>query len=343
MKKAERPQANSRLKRQIQELIASRGGGHNEESVANIIENALKLLKDVEDSGDVRVIQTALRELRYAFKLFAPYAHVRKVAMFGSARTQPARQEYQQAFEFGRKVAAAGFMVITGAGPGIMQAGHEGAGPEMSFGASIRLPWEQSANPVIREDKKLVMFKYFFTRKLIFIRHSDAIALFPGGFGTMDEGYEALTLMQTGKSQLMPLVLIDRPGGTYWKTWDKQVREHLLRDELISPDDLNLYQITDNTDQAVKIITRFYRNFHSTRFVKDLFVIRLQHAPSDSALEAMNEDFADINTGPPIRRIEPTPEEREDTEHLELPRIAFKFNRRDYGRLRQLVDVLNQV
>ena len=343
MKKAERPQANSRLKRQIQELIASRGGGHNEESVASIIENALKLLKDVEDSGDVRVIQTALRELRYAFKLFAPYAHVRKVAMFGSARTQPARQEYQQAFEFGRKVAAAGFMVITGAGPGIMQAGHEGAGPEMSFGASIRLPWEQSANPVIREDKKLVMFKYFFTRKLIFIRHSDAIALFPGGFGTMDEGYEALTLMQTGKSQLMPLVLIDRPGGTYWKTWDKQVREHLLRDELISPDDLNLYQITDNTDQAVKIITRFYRNFHSTRFVRDIFVIRLQHAPSDSALKAMNEDFADINTGPPIRRIEPMPEEREDNEHLELPRIAFKFNRRDYGRLRQLVDVLNQV
>ena len=343
MKKAERPQANSELTRRIRELIASRGGGHNEESVANIIENALKLLKDVEDSGDVRVIQTALRELRYAFKLFAPYAHVRKVAMFGSARTQPARQEYQQAFEFGRKVAAAGFMVITGAGPGIMQAGHEGAGPEKSFGVNIRLPWEPSANPVIREDKKLVTFKYFFTRKLIFIRHSDAIALFPGGFGTMDEGYEALTLMQTGKSQLMPLVLIDRPGGTYWKTWDKQVREHLLRDELISPDDLNLYQITDNTDQAVKIITRFYRNFHSTRFVKDLFVIRLQHAPSDSALEAMNEDFADINTGPPIRRIEPMPEEREDNEHLELPRIAFKFNRRDYGRLRQLVDVLNQV
>ena len=161
-----------------------------------------------------------------------------------------------------------------------MQAGHEGAGPEKSFGANIRLPWEQSANPVIREDKKLVTFKYFFTRKLIFIRHSDAIALFPGGFGTMDEGYEALTLMQTGKSQLMPLVLIDRPGGTYWKTWDKHVREHLLRDQLISPDDLNLYQITDDTDQAVKIITRFYRNFHSSRFVKDLFVIRLKHAPT---------------------------------------------------------------
>jgi hypothetical protein len=263
--------------------------------------------------------------------------------MFGSARTQPDKKEYQQAVEFGRKLVQAGFMVITGAGPGIMQAGHEGAGPEKSFGVNIRLPWEQSANPVIREDKKLASFKYFFTRKLIFIRHSDAIALFPGGFGTMDEGYEALTLMQTGKSQLMPLVLIDRPGGTYWKTWDKHVREHLLRDQLISPDDLNLYQITDDTDQAVKIITRFYRNFQSTRFVKDLFIIRLKHAPSPTAIEAMNEDFADIITGPPIKVVKPTPEEREDGNFLDLPRIAFGFNRRDYGRLRQLVDVLNSL
>jgi len=331
------------LKRRIQELIAYRGGGHNEENVADIIENALKLLTDVEHTGDVRVIQTALRELRYAFKLFAPYAETRKVTMFGSARTQSSKQEYSQAVDFGRKIAQAGFMVITGAGGGIMQAGHEGAGPEMSFGANIRLPWEQAANPVIREDKKLVTFKYFFTRKLTFIRHSDAIALFPGGFGTMDEGYEALTLMQTGKSQLMPLVLIDRPGGTYWKTWDKHVREHLLRDQLISPDDLNLYQITDDTDQAVKIITRFYRNFHSSRFVKDLFVIRLKHAPADSAIEALNEDFADIITGPPIKRIDPTPEEVEDDDRVELPRIAFGFDRRDYGRLRELIDVLNSL
>src|SRR5262249_48413759 len=199
----------------------------------------------------------------------------------------------QRPADFGKKFADAGFMVIPGEGGGIMQAGHEGGGQKKIFGANTRLPWEQAANPVIREDKKLVTFKYFFTRKLIFIRHSDAIALFPGGFGTMDEGYEALTLMQTGKSQLMPLVLIDRPGGTYWKTWDKNVREHLLRDQLISPDDLNLYQITDNTDQAVRLITRFYRNFHSSRFVKELFVIRLRHAPSNSALEAMNEDFVD--------------------------------------------------
>ena len=341
MIKTEKPPVDIELKRRIQDLIDYKGGGFNQDNVADIIENALKILSDVEDTGDVRVIQTAVRELRYAFRLFAPYSQVRKVTMFGSARTLPARMEYQQAVEFGRKIAEAGFMVITGAGGGIMQAGHEGAGLEKSFGANIRLPWEQSANPVIREDKKLITFKYFFTRKLIFIRHSDAIALFPGGFGTMDEGYEAITLMQTGKSQLMPLVLIDRPGGTYWRTWDKHVREHLLRDQLISPDDLNLYQITDDTDQAVKIITRFYRNFHSSRFVKDLFVIRLNHGPADSAIKAMNEDFADIIIGPEIKRIEPTSEELADDDHVDMPRIAFGFNRRDYGRLRQLIDVLN--
>ncbi len=329
------------LQRRIQELIAFKGGGHNENEVADIVENALRLLTDVKDTGDVRVIQTALRELRYAFRLFAPYAGIRKVTIFGSARTQPDKPEYQQAVDFGRKMAKAGFMVITGAGPGIMQAGHEGAGTEKSFGVNIRLPWEQSANPVIREDKKLVTFKYFFTRKLIFIRHSDAIVLFPGGFGTLDEGYEALTLMQTGKGQLMPLVLVEPPGGTYWKTWDRHVRDHLLRDELISPDDLNLYHITYNTNEAVKIITRFYRNFQSSRFVKDLLVIRLRNAPSETALAAINEDFADIMNGAPIKVIKPTPEETEDNDRLDLARIAFGFNRRDYGRLRQLIDVLN--
>ena len=303
---------------------------------------SLRLLHDVEDRGDVRVINTAVRELRYAFRLFAPYAGKRKVTIFGSARTAPESTEYRQAVEFGRKIADAGFMVITGAGPGIMQAGHEGAGVERSFGANIRLPWEQGANPVIAEDKKLITFKYFFTRKLTFIRHSDAIALFPGGFGTMDESYEALTLMQTGKSQLMPLVLVDKPGGTYWKTWDKNVREHLLRNELISPEDLGLYHVTDNVDEAVKHIARFYRNFHSTRFVRDLLVVRLKNAPTPTGLAALNEDFADIIAGEPFHVIPPTPEETDDGEHLDLNRIAFGFNRRGYGRLRQLIDVLNQ-
>ena len=336
-----KPAADPELAGQIQKLIQSKGGGHNEAEVADIIENALKLLTDVKDTGDVRVIQTALRELRYAFRIFAPYANKRKVTIFGSARTEPGKQEYQQAAEFGKKISDAGFMVITGAGPGIMQAGHEGAGSENSFGVNIRLPWEQSANPVMAEDKKLITFKYFFTRKLIFIRHSDAIVLFPGGFGTMDEGYEAITLMQTGKSQIMPLVLVDKPGGTYWKTWDKNIREHLLRDKLISPNDLNLYQITDNADEAVKIITRFYRNFNSTRFIRERFVVRLKHAPSPSAIDALNEDFADILLDGRIENASPTPDEIEDKDRLDLARIAFNFNRRDYGRLRQLIDVLN--
>jgi uncharacterized protein (TIGR00730 family) len=341
MKIATRTPTDPKLKLQIEELIKSKGGGHNESEVADIIENALKLLTDVKDTGDVRVIQTALRELRYAFRLFAPYADKRKVTIFGSARTKPDKLEYQQAVDFGKKIVQAGFMVITGAGPGIMQAGHEGAGIENSFGVNIRLPWEQGANPVIAEDKKLITFKYFFTRKLIFIRHSDAIVLFPGGFGTLDEGYEAITLMQTGKSQLMPLVLVDRPGGAYWKTWDKNIREQLLRDRLISAEDLTLYQITDSTDEAVKIILRFYRNFHSTRFVKDLFIIRLKNVPSESAIAALNEDFSGIITEGKIKAIKPTPEEVEDNDNLELARIGFNFNKRDYGRLRQMIDVLN--
>ena len=341
MKKTKAITADPKISALIEALIAAKGGGANEAEVADIIQNALKLLTDVKDSGDVRVIQTTIRELRYAFRLFAPYAEKRKVTIFGSARTLPNKPEYQQALEFGKKISEAGFMVITGAGGGIMHAGHEGAGPENSFGANIRLPWEQAANPVILHDKKLITFKYFFTRKLIFIRHSDAIALFPGGFGTMDEGYEALTLMQTGKSQLMPLVLVDKPGGTYWKTWDKHIREHLLRDKLISADDLNLYQITDSAEEAVKIVTRFYRNYHSARWVKDALVLRLRHAPSASAIAAMNEDFADIIEGEPIHAIPPTPEELADTQHLDLPRLAFGFNRKDYGRLRQLIDVLN--
>ncbi|PYK31437.1 MAG: cytochrome D ubiquinol oxidase subunit II [Verrucomicrobia bacterium] len=341
MDRPEKTVTDPELKRRIQELIDYKGGGANPDLVADVIENALKLLTDVEARGDVRVIQTAVRELRYAFKLFAPHAHVRKVTMFGSARMLPTKTEYQQAVDFARKIADEGWMVITGAGPGIMQAGHEGAGLEKSFGANIRLPWEQSANPIIQHDKKLITFKYFFTRKLTFVRHSDAIVLFPGGFGTLDEGYETLTLMQTGKSRMMPLVLMDRPGGAYWKTWDKHIREHLLRNHFISPEDLNLYHVCDDTEQAVKMITRFYRNYHSMRFVKELLVIRLNHAPPPSGLDALNADFADIIVGPKIEVIEPTPEEREDNAYLDLPRIAFGFNRRDYGRLRQMIDVLN--
>lgn len=341
MGKRTRAPGDPELKKRIQELIDHQGGGYNADLVAEIIENSLKLLTDVESRADVLVIQTAIRELRYAFKLFAPHANTRKVTLFGSARTQPSIPEYQQAVEFSRRIADEGWMVITGAGPGIMQAGHEGAGSEKSFGVNIRLPWEQYANPVIQKDKKLITFKYFFTRKLTFLRHSDAIVLFPGGFGTLDEGYEAITLMQTGKSRLMPLVLMDRPGGTYWKTWNKNTREHLLRNKFISRDDLELFEIVDDVDAAVRTITRFYRNFHSMRFVKDLLVIRMKFAPSDHAIDGLSIDFRDIICQGRVQRIEPTPEEREDGSDLQYPRIAFEFNKRDYGRLRQMIQVIN--
>jgi hypothetical protein len=329
------------LKRRIAELIAAQGAGHNPDLIAEIVEDAIKLHKDVADRGDVKVIQSAVRELRYAFRLFAPHVAKRKVTIFGSARTKPNEAEYVLAAEFARQMAAAGWMVITGGGPGIMQAGHEGAGPENSFGVNIRLPWEQTANPAIKGNTKLITFKYFFTRKLTFVRHADAIALFPGGFGTLDEGYEALTLMQTGKSKLMPLVLIDPPGATYWKTWDKQVQDHLLRSKLICSDDLHLYRVVNSTDEAAKAITRFYRNYHSMRFVKKQLVIRLKYPPSPSAIEALNEDFADIIAGERIHPTPALPDEKEDADTLDMPRIAFEFNRRGYGRLRQMIDVLN--
>ncbi|MFN0067939.1 MAG: TIGR00730 family Rossman fold protein [Limisphaerales bacterium] len=327
----------------IRELIALQGGGPHEDLVADVMASALKMLKDVRDRGDARLIATAIRELRYSFRLFEPYAERRKVSIFGSARTSPERDDYQLAQQLGRQLTAAGYMVITGAGPGIMQAGHEGAGPEHSFGLNIRLPWEQGANPVILGDQKLITFRYFFTRKLMFIRQSDAIVLFPGGFGTLDEGYEALTLMQTGKSRVRPLILMERPGGTYWKSFDRYMREHLLGNELISPDDLQLYQMTGDSAEAVRQINRFYRNFHSSRYVREWFVIRVRRAPSPEALGGLNEDFADIMdpTGP-LRLSGPLTEEREDEECPELPRLMFKFDRRHHGRLRQLIDAVNQ-
>ncbi len=341
MEKTKRPAQDPELRRRVEDLIRYKGGGHNEEIVADVVENALKMLSDVRSRGDARVIQTAMRELRYQFRLFSGYSDKRRVCIFGSARTRPGDPDYVLASQFGHRMVEAGFMVLTGAGPGIMQAGNEGAGPENSFGANIRLPWEQSANPVLEQDKKLMTFKYFFTRKFTFIRQSDAIVLFPGGFGTLDEGFEALTLMQTGKSRLMPLVLIERPGGTYWKAFQHYVEAHLLRDGLVSPDDLRLYQITNSTEEAVKWITRFYRNYQSARFVRENLVIRLKNRPTDSAVAALNEDFAGIVSGEPFRVIPPTPEEMEDHDHVELARLAFGFNRRDYGRLRQLIDVLN--
>src|SRR4051794_1352055 len=233
--------------------------------VGEIVANALKLLRDNTNRGDIKLINKSYKELRYALKIFAPYRDTRKVSIFGSARTPELHEDYKSAGEFGKQMAAHGWMVITGAGGGIMAAGHGGAGADPSFGLAIRLPFEQKTNVHIANDPKLINFKYFFTRKLMFLRSSHAITCFPGGFGTMDEGFEVLTLVQTGKSVPVPMVFVDKPGGDFWQTWQDYVRKHLLANRLIGEEDLHLYKITDNVGEAVKEVTHFYSNYHSLR------------------------------------------------------------------------------
>lgn len=309
--------------------------------VAEIVENGLKLLRDKTNRGDIKLINKSFKELRYALRIFAPYRDVRKVSIFGSARTPEAHPQYQAAAKFGKAMADAGWMVITGAGGGIMAAGHGGAGASPSFGLAIRLPFEQKTNIHIANDPKLINFKYFFTRKLMFLRSSHAIALFPGGFGTMDEGFEVLTLVQTGKSVPVPIVFVDSPGGNFWQAWQGYVKDHLLKSGLIGPEDLHLYKITDNIDEAVKEVTRFYHNYHSMRFSRDDVIIRLHRAPSAQQLSQIQSEFAGINQSGTFRSTAALPVERDEPALKNLPRLVFAFNRRNHGRLRQLIDYLN--
>src|SRR5438874_8486730 len=289
--------------------------------ITEMIENALKLLRDGTSLGDVKILNASLRELRYAFKVFAPYRGVRKVSVFGSARSAPTAPASRAAREFAQRIAAAGYMVITGAGPGIMSACQEGAGRERSFGVNIRLPFEQEPNEFIAKDAKLLTFRYFFTRKLIFIKEADAAALFPGGFGTHDEAYECLTLVQTGKTRPMPIVFLDAPRGTYWKTWKRYVEEHLLRHRLISEEDLALFKVTSSVDEAVEEITRFYRVYHSARTVGPRLVIRLTRAIPAALVASLGREFADILVSGAFTQGAALPEEADEPELATLPRL----------------------
>jgi len=315
--------------------------GENADLVREMVTTALRLGRQNPPRGDLKILNTALKELRHAFGVFGRYRHARKVAVFGSARLAPATPEYRATVEFAAKMAERGYMVITGGAAGIMQAGNEGAGRAMSFGANIRLPFEQGANPVLDGDEKLLWFKYFFTRKLVFVKESDAIALFPGGFGTLDEGFEALTLTQTGKNRLMPIVLVDVPGQDYWRSWERFVREAILDRGLASREDVALYRIVDNTDDAVREITGFFKNYHSSRFVGDRFLIRLNRPIPKAALDAVNAEFADIVTAGAIEATAPIEGEEEGADKLGVARIAFAFDRRHFARLRQMIDRLN--
>jgi uncharacterized protein (TIGR00730 family) len=305
-----------------------------------IHETADKLLRDGATRADLKLLSTALKELRYCLKVFSTYRRQRKVTVFGSARLPPEDAGYQAAVDFGRRMAEAGFMVITGAAAGIMEAGHVGAGRDHSIGINILLPFEQHANPIIEGDRKLMHLKYFFTRKLLFVKESDAVALFPGGFGTQDEGFEVLTLVQTGKSHLFPIVMVDAPGGDYWTRWQAYITDVLLARKLISPEDLSLYKIAATVDEAVEEVLGFYRVYHSMRYVGHDLVLRLQAPLSAELLEEVRKGYADlVVTG--TYEQSPGPLSAEAGELPDLARLRFHFNRRNMGRLRQLIDHIN--
>jgi uncharacterized protein (TIGR00730 family) len=306
-----------------------------------IRETADKLLRDGASRGDLKLLTTALKELRYCFKVFTAYRTMRKVTVFGSARLPATDPAYEAAAEFGRRMAEAEWMVITGAAAGIMEAGHVGAGRERSIGINILLPFEQHANPIIDGDVKLMHLKYFFTRKLMFVKESDAVALFPGGFGTQDEGFEVLTLVQTGKSHLFPIVMVDAPGGDYWTRWQAYITDVLLGRQLISPEDLSLYKICASVDEAAEEVLTFYRVYQSMRYAGHDLVLRLKRPVSAEVLEQISTGWADLVVSGTFEQHEgPLPIEA--NEHPHLARLRFHFNRRNMGRLRQLVDFINR-
>ena len=330
------------LELEFREWLESGNGFANQDLIAEMIQTAIKLAGDDANRGDLKILQRALKELRYAFKVFAPYRSVRKVSMFGSTRIQEGDPYYRMAVRVASRLADEGYMVITGAGSGIMQAGHEGAGRDRSFGVNIQLPFGQEANRFIAQDPKLITFHFFFTRKLIFVKEADAAVFFPGGYGTHDEAIEALTLAQTGKSQIIPIILADLPGRGYWRDWKDFVHREMLRNGFILEQDLNFFQIVEDDEAVARAIKRFYRNYHSYRFVKQDLLIRLLRPPTAALVERLNRDFRDILTGGEVRETGPLPEELEDSETLSLQRLLVPFNRKDSGRLRQLIDVINE-
>ena len=321
---------------------AESGLSREETLVREMIETSLKLLRDETGVGDIKILNAALRELRYAFRVFAPWKGVPKVSVFGSARTKPDEPAYRTAVEFSRRVAEHGYMVITGGGHGIMRACQEGAGRERSFAVNIRLPWEQEPNEFIVGDPKLVTHRYFFTRKLMFVKEADALVCFPGGFGTLDEGFEALTLMQTGKSHPMPIVFLDAPRGTYWKTWQRYVEDHLLRRNLISAEDLSLFRVTTHVDEAVEEITRFYRVYHSARWVGHRFVLRLKKKLDPAFVARLAQEFSALVAAGTIEQRDALDEEREQEPALnDLPRLVWEGTKHGFALRRRLIDRIN--
>ena len=325
----------------IRQLLDQAGATRNRDVLADIYRTPFELTTDDADRLDLKITRDALKEMRRAFRLFAPYEGIRKVTVFGSARTLATDPLYAHARNLAGHLADAGWMVVTGAGPGIMAAATEGAGADRSLGVTIRLPFEETTAGPLSGSDRVVSMKYFFTRKLMLVKESSGFVALPGGFGTLDETLELLTLVQTGKATPSPLVLLDVPGQTYWKGWEKFVQEELVDAGWVSPGDVNLFTITDDVDEAVAAVRGFWRNYHGLRWVGDRLVVRLRAEPSDDEVAALAEEFADVCVGGTIERTGPLPAEVSDNDQLDMARIILTFDPRKGGRFREMIRALN--
>lgn len=332
---------NGEIDQMIDELLDKAGGIHHPELVREMVISALKAGQDTSYLADLKLLSNTMKEMRYTTLVFAPYRHKKKVTIFGSARTTAEEPMYQKCIRFSRLLAEKGYMIITGGGGGIMQAGNEGAGSESSFAANIRLPFEQTANSVMLKNPRLITYKYFFNRKVAFVKESDAIAVFPGGFGTLDEAMEVFTLIQTGKTSPKPLVLVDDEDG-YWEHWFRFMKERLLVMGFISAEDFSIFTITKSYEEAVQVIEDFYTNYHSIRFVKNDLIIRLNKEITPEQIEMVENEFPELRlAGTRIHRISARPEEADEPDLLELPRISIRFHHQHYGLLMALIGRLN--
>jgi len=307
-----------------------------------MLTTVVKLGMESNDRGDLKLVNNVLKELRYSLKIFTPYRHQKKVIIFGSARTKKKSLDYKMAEELAQKLTAKNYMVVTGGGPGIMEAGNKGSAHGKDFALNIKLPFEQKPNPFLDEQERVINFKYFFVRKLIFIKETDATTLFPGGFGTHDEGFEMLTLVQTGKSKPRPIILMEPKGSTYWKNWINFVQKELANKKFIDPSDMNLFQVAKTVDQAVGYIDEFYKVYHSIRYAGDKTILRLNREISSKTLKLINREFKDILVQGKIEVSPPAEDEAKESEHLDLPRLSMKFNLRDFSRLCEMIRAINK-
>lgn len=333
---------NEAIDQMIKEIAGNAGLPENGELRREILTTAVKIGMECKDRGDLKLVNNSLKELRYSLKTFTPYRNQKKVIIFGSARTKETSPAYKMAEELAKKLTAKDYMVVTGGGPGIMEAGNKGAAPGKDFALNIKLPFEQKPNPFLDEKEKIINFKYFFVRKLVFIKETDATTLFPGGFGTHDEGFEMLTLVQTGKSKPRPIILMEPKGSTYWKDWQHFLRQQLVRGKFIDPSDMKLFQIARTADEAVRHIDDFYKVYHSIRYAGAKTILRLNREISKKTLSRINKEFKDILIRGRIESSPPAEEEVKASEYIDLPRLSMDFDLRGYSRLYEMIRVINK-